>query len=124
VAKLTLWYNHLPPGGKAACCLSPIRAVPLLKAKLRNPRLTVAGNTVVFPVELESGSYLEFRSSADCKLYGPDGALLKEFRPEGEVPVLASGQNQVTFGCEGPQGVNPRARVTLITVGPPIGALD
>jgi hypothetical protein len=124
VAKLSLWYNHLPPGGKAACYLSPIQAVPLLKAKLRNPRLTVAGKTVAFPVELESGSYLEFRSLADCKLYGPDGALLKEFSPEGDVPVLAGGENQVAFGCEGPPGVNARARVTLITVGPPISAAD
>ncbi|MBI4324281.1 MAG: hypothetical protein HY674_03370 [Chloroflexi bacterium] len=120
VEKLSLWLNHLPPNGKAACYLSPIKALPLVKAKLRNPRLTASGKTVAFPVEMESGSYLEFKTMADCRLYGPDGALLQEVKPEGEVPILNAGPDSVAFACDPPPGYNPRVRVTAITAGVPL----
>jgi len=60
---------------------------------------------------------MEFRGVDDCKLYGKNGELLADVKPDGAVPVLAPGQNQVTFTCEGPTEPNPRARVTLITFG-------
>jgi len=56
----------------------------------------------------------------DCKLYGPNGEFLADVTPAGTIPVLAAGANQVSFGCEGPAAPNPRARVTLITLGEPI----
>lgn len=120
LAKLTLWINHLPASGAAKCYLSPIRATPLLKAKLSNPRLTVGDQTLLLPAELESGSYLEFNSPEDCKLFGPDGGLLQDLKIAGQVPVLAEGENRLRFGCETTQGVNPRVRVTIATFGEPI----
>ena len=59
VRNLRLWYNHLPPKGKAVCYLSPIRAIPLASITLKNPAVTIDGKTIVFPIEMESGSYLE-----------------------------------------------------------------
>ncbi len=112
--------RHLPPSGKAARYLSPIKALPLVKAKLRNPRLIVAGKTIIFPVELETGGYLEFRSMADCRLYGPDGTLLPEVKPEGAAPILNAGPNSVAFACDPPPGYNLRVRVTTMTAGAPL----
>ncbi len=120
VEKLSLWLNHLPPKHKVSCYLSSIHAVPLVKARLRNPRLTVAGKTIVFPVELESGGYLEFKAPLDCKLFGPDGTLLREVKPEGDVPTLSPGENGVAFACEAPPNCSPRARVTITTAGDPL----
>jgi len=122
IETISLWYNHLPPGGTVACHLSPVQALPLIKAKWHGPRFTVAGKTLILPVELESGSYLEFKSASDCKLYGPDGALKAEVRPEGEVPSLDTGVNEVKFTCEIAGAHRPRARVTVITAGPPLQA--
>ncbi|MBU4460889.1 MAG: hypothetical protein KJ579_10005, partial [Verrucomicrobia bacterium] len=70
VSSLALFYNNLPPGDAVTCYLSPIRALPTVETVWTNPAVTVGGRTLVFPVAMKSGSYLEFRSLADCKLYG------------------------------------------------------
>ena len=117
VESLNLFYNNLPPKETATCYLSPIRALPTVAAKLRNPAVSVGGKRIVFPVEIESGSYLEFRSLTDCKLYGPKGELLADVRPQGEVPVLEPGDNHVALQCDLPAGPTPRAHVWLFTQG-------
>ena len=114
---LNLFYNNLPPKETATCYLSPIRALPTVTAKLRNPAVSVGGKRIVFPVEIESGSYLEFRSLTDCKLYGPKGELLADVQPQGEVPVLEPGDNHVTLQCDLPAGPTPRAHIWLFTQG-------
>jgi hypothetical protein len=119
VETFALWYNNLPAGKKVTCYLSPVKALPLAKATLRNPAITVSDKTITFPVEIETGCYLEFASMGDCKLYGPKGEVIREVRPEGEAPFLNAGDNQATFACEAPSGLNPRAHVTLITQGQP-----
>ena len=121
VDSLSIWYNNLPEGKKVACCLSPVRALPLAKGKLRNPAIKVGDQAITFPVEIESGQYLEFRSLTDCKLYGEKGELLREVRPEGPVPVLEPGDNPIVFECNAvPEAPDPRARVTLISQGEPL----
>jgi len=53
-------------GEPAECLLSPIKAVPLRTVKLKNPSISVNGRKLVFPLELETGSYIEFKSRQDC----------------------------------------------------------
>ncbi len=120
VEQLSLWYNNLPSGKPVTTYLSPIKALPLVNGKLVNPAITVGGKKVTFPVEIESGCYLEFNSMADCKLYGPQGALIREVKPEGEAPILERGDYAVSFDCGSLPGINPRARVTVISEGKPL----
>ena len=115
VEKLSLWYNNLPPNKTVTCYLSPIKALPLMNAKLSQPAVTVSDKTIIFPVEIESGCYLEFHSMSDCKLYGPQGELIGEVEPQGDVPLLETGENQVKFTCDVPTDVNARAYVTVIS---------
>lgn len=117
IAQLSFWYNNLPQGQEVACHLSPIKALPLVKATLRNPKLTIGGKTVVFPVEMETGSYLEYNGPTDCKLYGRVGKLISEVTPQGEAPTLEPGDNAVQFNCDGTPGVSSRARVTVSSRG-------
>ncbi|MBN1341588.1 MAG: hypothetical protein JXQ73_02860, partial [Phycisphaerae bacterium] len=117
VESVSLWVNDVGPEGKSTVLLSPIKAMPLVKAKIKNPAITIGGKRIVFPVELESGSYLEFNSPTDCKVYGPGGQLVGEVTPQGEVPELGQGANKATFTCDGPTDVNPRVRVTVISEG-------
>lgn len=121
IESLSLWYNNLPAGSPVTCYLSPIKALPLVNITLKNPSITVAGNTITFPVEIPTGSYLEFRGMTDCKLYGPNGEFVADVTPQGTAPVLAAGANPLAFGCEAPVAPNPRARVTVITLGDTIG---
>ena len=115
IESFSLWYNNLPKGKEVTCYLSPVRALPLVAAKLINPAVTVNGQTLTFPVEMEPGQYLEFHSPDDCKLYGRKGELIVEVSPQGDVPALDPGDNAVQFECDVDPEVRARARVTIIT---------
>ena len=116
IETLNLWYNNVPAGATVRCCLSPIKALPLVGNRLVNPAVTVNGRKVLFPIEVESGCYLEYRGVGDCKLFGPKRELLGAVRPEGDVPDLEQGQNAVSFSCTD-SAIRPRANVTLIARG-------
>ena len=120
IEKFSIWINNLPASGTAKCYVSPVRATSLVKAKLRNPKLTIGNRTLVLPVEMESGSYLEFNSSADCKVFGPDGGFLQDVKTAGEIPTLVAGINQLRFACDDTPGLNPRVRVTVSAIGEPL----
>ena len=99
---------------------SPLSTHPL-KVKLSNPTLVIGGQRLVFPVTLESGQFIEYEGPADCRLHDERGAILQRITPRGDEPKLASGENPVSFTCDGRTGYNTRARVTVITQGPPLG---
>ncbi len=120
IEKFSVWINNLPANGTAKCYLSPVRATPLVKAKIRNPRLTIGDRTLLLPVEIESGSYLEFNSPEDCKVFAPDGGFLQDVKITARVPTLATGTNQMRFGCDAIARVNPRVRITTSTFGAPV----
>jgi hypothetical protein len=120
VDRLQLWYNNLPAGKEVTTLVGPVKAIPMVAATIKNPSITVEGKTIVFPVTMESGMYLEFRSYEDCKLYGPRGELLMEVEPVGAVPVMVKGGNEILFSGEGPKEINARVQVTLISEGTPL----
>jgi hypothetical protein len=122
IRNFNLYYNNLPPRDSVACWLSPIKALPLIEAHLRNPRLTIGGSTIQFPIELKSGEYIEFNSFEDCSVFNPNGSLIRKFQPEGEILTLKYGENRMEFSCETPTGINPRVMVTVISSGSPLQA--
>jgi len=117
IESLSIWYNNLPPNKEIKCYISPVKALPMINITIKNPIVTVNDKSIMFPVEMKSGSYLEFYSMSDCKLYGPKGELLAEVKPEGEIPTLLNGTNEVVFSCDKITDANPRANVTVITSG-------
>ena len=120
IETLGLWYNNLPPGKPATCYISPIKALPLVSSKLVNPMVRIGGQAITFPVEIPSGHYLEFIEPGNCKLYGPNGELVREVAPQGAIPVLQPGENETSFQSQTPPNLSPRARVTVITLDQPI----
>ncbi|MBM4089354.1 MAG: LamG domain-containing protein [Planctomycetes bacterium] len=120
VNKLTLYLNNLPPGDAVSVQLSPLKALRTRKVVLRDPAVELGGKRLVFPVDLESGMTIEFESMDDCRVYDERGALVRWLRPNGEVPALLPGGNSVDFSCQGPEGLNSRAEVTVITAGRPL----
>lgn len=113
IESLNLWFNNIPAGKTVKCQIKPIKALPLVTCKIINPAITIGDDTIVFPVEIESGSYLEFNSISDCKLYGQKGELIKEIIPQGNVPNLDKGINKVKFICDNPSNISVRANVTI-----------
>ncbi len=124
VASVNFWFNNLPPRQGVACQISPVRGLSVFSNKIKNPAITIGGQTIVFPVEMESGGYLEFNSLTDCKHYKKDGSLVGEVKPQGQVPTLAAGQNQLEFRCEASADVNARARITVSAQGELMGGVN
>ena len=120
IETLGIWCNNVPAGKSVTCLLSPIRAVTAFDAKYRNLSVTIGGRTIVFPVTMETGSYLELRSPTDCKLYARDGRLLSDVKPQGDVPVLEPGENEVTVSGEPSGRYSVRANVTIMAQGEPV----
>jgi hypothetical protein len=113
----SLWYNNLPPGGRAACFLSSVKGVPLRSATLKNPQVRIGSQTILFPAELASGSYLEFNGLSECTIYDSKSEPIGQVTPVGEAPMVEEGENEVAFSCESANGFCPRANVTLISLG-------
>jgi hypothetical protein len=120
IESLSIWYNNIPEKGTVTCYLRPVEAMPLVSIKLINPAVTIGDKTIVFPVEMESGSYLEFYSMSDCKLYGQKGELLQEVIPQGQIPDLKRGDNRISFKCDVSPNASARARITVISKGEPL----
>ncbi|GAA4435568.1 hypothetical protein GCM10023091_12230 [Ravibacter arvi] len=120
IDRFQLWYNNLPAGKEVRTVIGPVKALPLVETTIKNPAVTIGDKTITFPVEMQSGMYLEFYSDGDCKLYDAKGNILSEVKIEGEVPVLNSGVNELRFGCESNREVSPRVQVTVISEGNPM----
>ena len=122
VDKLQLWYNNLPKNKDVNCVIGPVKALPMVPLTINNPAFTIGDETVVFPVKMESGLFLEFMSPDDCVLFGSKGEFIQKVIIKGNVPLLKPGDNDVSFICEGPEGINPRVQVTVIGEGNPINS--
>lgn len=120
IQEMKLWVNNLPAKGTSTLYISQVRALPLQKATIRNPRVTIDGCTLSIPAEMESGCYLEFDPDKGCTVYKPDGNILKEIAVAGEIPILKSGENRLIFACDSDAGVSPRVKITVFSTGTPL----
>jgi hypothetical protein len=100
--------------------IGPVKALPIVPVTITNPAVTVGDETIVFPVKMESGMYLELREDGNCKLYSPKGKVLQEITLSGKIPELKQGNNSITFSCNGTKGVSSRVKVTVINEGNPL----
>jgi hypothetical protein len=114
---VSLWLQDLPPGRETTIRVGPILALPLRPVAVKNPRLTINGHVLEFPVELVPGSWIEANSKDDCQVFGAKGEPLGKATPRGEWPTLRPGSNSAGFGCSAAGESNPRARITFLEYG-------
>jgi hypothetical protein len=120
VDKIQLWYNNIPAGREINCVIGTIKALAMVPIKIIDPEIIIGGEKIIFKVKMESGMYLEFNSSDDCKLYGPRGEFLQDVQIDGNLPLIKNGENDISFKCDGTEGVSSRVQVTVISEGKPI----
>ncbi|HOJ60973.1 MAG TPA: hypothetical protein PK878_11865, partial [bacterium] len=111
---LNVWLNNIPAGQSVECQISPIQALPTVSMTIKNPTVRVGDTKITFPVELQSGEYIEMFSAADCKHYGKDGNVIANVKPVGNLPLLRNEMNTLEFQCEPDLDLNPRVKVTVI----------
>ena len=117
VESVSAWLQNLPAGVGTKCRLGPIRALPLRPGLVKNPKVSVGGSTIEFPIELASGSWIECNGPADCAAYGAKGEPLGKVTPRGDWPTLPAGVAPLQFSCEPNDAAQPRARVTVFSHG-------
>ncbi len=120
IEKLQLWYNNLPKGKEVQTVIGPVKALPLVETTITNPSVKIGNKTVVFPVTMRPGMYIEFFSEKDCKLYGSKGELIRDINISGDIPVLNAGDNEFEFNCGSDEEAAPRVQVTVISEGRPL----
>ena len=120
VKSMSIWYNNLPKNKQVACAIGPIKAMPMVTCTVKNPSVIINDKTVVLPVEMQSGSYLEFNADNDCILYGSKGEAIRKVVPNGVIPILSPGDNQVRVSCDSVDGPIPRLKLTVISHGEPL----
>ena len=102
------------------CCLvGPVKALREHWQPVRNPSFTIGDQTVVFPCELQTEQYLEFDGAGEARLFDREGVVLGEVAPQGEVPVLSAGAQEVQFVADPGPECSRRAEVILIRYGRP-----
>jgi hypothetical protein len=117
IESISVWLQNLAPGRETKCRLGPIHALPMRAGTVMNPRISVAGKTVEFPIKLASGSWIECRGLEDCAAYGPKGEPLGKVTPQGDWPRLDTGVNRLQFSSESSGESTPRGRVTVFSQG-------
>jgi len=117
IESVSIWYNNLPKNKKAKCIIGPIKALPMVVCTVKNPTVTINDKTLILPVEMRTGSYLEFNGGKDCVLYGPKGEVISKVTLEGTIPILSAGENQIRFSCSTVDGPAPRVKLTIISHG-------
>ncbi len=115
INKLQFWINNIPANGEVSVLISPVKALAMVREKIKNPSVVLNGKKITFDVTMESGMFLELLSPGDCKLYGPKGNLIQSVNMRMEVPQLLPGKNELSFECESSGSVKPRMQVTTIT---------
>lgn len=120
VQSFELWLNNLPANKKVECLIGPVRALSHISKKIKNPTISVNGTKMTFPVDMESGMYLELKAKDKCKLYSREGKMLQEVAVPGEIPVLKQGDNKISFACESLTEGAARMQVTVIGEGAPL----
>jgi len=119
VKGLNLYYNALPAGAEVSCLVSRIEALREYDVPMEAPSLEVGSRRVVFPVSLRPDEYVELGWDGKCRHFDPDGGLLADVTPQGQVR-LRDGANAVRFACASGEDRSPRAEVTLAVRATPL----
>jgi len=73
---------------------------------------------VEIPVNMEPYQILKFGRSGKISLYDKNWNLIKEIRPEGEMPVLSEGKNKIIFDAEFSRPGFSEFKIEIKTAGP------
>ena len=120
VAVCDVFITNLPPGATATAGFGRLEALKETPRVLHNPGLTIQGESITFPVRLEPDWYLEYEGGGPVRVFDPNGFTQAEVQPQGVVPTVRKGNNELTFICDRDRGQGETAKITLFTRGKPL----
>ena len=120
VDRVYVFLTNLPPGKTATASFGRVEALRETPLPVVNPGVTVGGETIVFPVTLQPGWYLEYGGDEMVHVFDPNGFTKAKVRPVGMAPTIDNGDNQITFFCEPGKAHGQTAKVRFVTRGVPL----
>jgi len=117
VESVSVWLQNVPAHATTRCALGAIRAVPMIAATVRNPVLALNGVELRLPVELASGSWLEYDGAGECVHYGAKGETLGRVEVTVGAVALGAGVNVVRATAGPGEGPAARFKVTVFCQG-------
>ncbi len=119
VDKIRVFVNEIPVDGQVDIELGGLQGLPCQVVTFNEPSLLIDGIPLCFPVQMESGQYIEMEGADDCALFDERGFLLRRFQVQG-LQQIKAGTHQVQFASETDANV-PRAELTMFSLGEPFG---
>ncbi len=120
IEKISVYLNEIPPGKQVDIEIGTLLGVPCQISVLDHPILSLGARSLLFPLRLNSGQFIEMEGDADCALYDERGFLLRRFRAEGNAQI-EPGDCQISVGTVGDGSIAPRAELSIFTLGEPFG---
>ena len=76
--------------------------------------------SITFPVTLDPDWDLEYEGDGPVRVFDPNGFTKAEVEPQGVVPTIRKGDNDVMFFCDQGQDQGQTAKIMFITRGKPL----
>jgi len=113
VTAVNIRWMRLTAGKPISCIVTRIEALTEKDAAMTEPEITVNARSIVVPVTLRNGDYVEYWGEGQARVFDRNGVQLSVQRI-ADVPFIESGQNKVLIRGKGNAGV----RLTTILTGP------
>jgi hypothetical protein len=116
ITRVYVFLSGIPAGGSARARFGRVEALQETPIALENPGLRLHGETIHFPVRLETGWYLEYSGSGKARVFDANGFTKAEVTPTGDVLRIRNGLNRISLLSDR----SSPAKVTLVTHGEPL----
>ena len=116
IARVYVFLSNLLPGTAARARFGRLEALRETPVGLQNPGLNVNGESITFPVQLETDWYLEYSGTGKARVFDANGFTKAEATPVGQVLNLKKGSNTVMLVGRPASS----AKVTVMTRGEPL----
>jgi len=119
MARVYVFLSEIAPKQNVTCYFTQLEALQEKSGTIKNPKITIGSQTIIFPIMLENEEYLEYKGSNRFRAFNASGFTIAEKEIQGAVPTLNFGSNTITFNCDYSEPDNQAANISIITLGEP-----
>lgn len=120
MARVYVFLTNIAPQQSVSCYFTQLEALREKPSIIKNPKITVGAQAIMFPVTLSTEDYLEFEGSSRFRAFNSEGKTIADNNIQTQAPVLNGGNNQVGFQCDFTAPQEQAAKVEIITLGEPL----
>ncbi len=116
ISRVYVFLTGVPAHGVVESGFGRLEALQEDLHTVENVSFAINGESVSFPVRLQTGWYLEYAGIGNARVFDTNGFEQQAQRPQGVSPVIRKGFNKIRFRCDGCAPV----KVTIATRGQPL----